>query len=198
MTGKWPVIPTIIAVAAISTMTALGIWQLQRKGQKEALLVQLASAATLPPIAYPTVPISGELPLYRKSSVMCLRITEWRTISGSNSKGEAGFAHLASCQTGGAEGPGTVVAAGWTKQLAKPDWKGGVINGVIAPDKKQLLRLVATDPVPGLKLLAKPSPDNIPNNHLLYAIQWFFFAAAAAVIFVLAVKKRRRETKATA
>ncbi len=198
MTVKWPVIPTIIAVAAILTMIALGVWQLQRKGQKEALLVQLASAGTLPPVAYPTVPISGELPLYRKSSVMCLRITKWRTISGSNSKGQAGFAHLASCQTGGAEGPGAVVAVGWTKQLVNPNWQGGVIKGIIAPDKIQLLRLVATDPVPELQLLEKPSPDNIPNNHLLYAIQWFFFAAAAAVIFVLAVKKRRRETIDTA
>jgi cytochrome oxidase assembly protein ShyY1 len=175
-------------------MIALGVWQLQRKAEKEALLARLSAAANLPATAYPAVPISGDLPLFRKSSVMCMRVTQWRTVSGSSEKGEAGFAHLASCQTGGAEGPGALVAAGWTKQLVKPEWKGGPIRGIIAPDKTQLLRLVATDPVPGLELLAKPSSDNIPNNHLLYAIQWFFFAAAAATIFLLAVRKKRRDS----
>ena len=193
MKAKWPVIPSIIAAIAVLTLIALGIWQIDRKAQKEVLLAQLASAATLPAIAYPAVPVKGALPLYRASSVMCIRVTEWQTISGSNNKGEAGFAHLAQCQTGGAEGPGAVVAAGWSKQLIKPDWKGGVIAGIIAPDKTRLLRLVATDPIPGLELLARPSPDNIPNNHLIYAIQWFFFAAAAAIIFLLAVRKRQRE-----
>ncbi len=194
MKAKWPIIPLILVTAAVLTMIALGIWQLQRKAEKETLLARLSSAANLPATSYPAVPIAGELPLFRKSSVVCLRVTEWRTVSGSNAKGEAGFAHLASCQTGGAEGPGAVVAAGWTKRLIKPDWQGGPIRGIIAPDKAHLLRLVATDPVPGLEMLAKPSSDNIPNNHLLYAIQWFFFAFAAALIFALALRKKRQET----
>ncbi len=193
MKYRWPVIPSILAAIAVLTLVALGVWQLERKAEKEAVLAQLASAINLPATAYPAVPISGELPLYRASSVMCIRVASWRTISGSNDKGEAGFAHLATCQTGGAEGPGAVVAIGWSKQLVKPQWKGGVVNGIIAPDNNSLLRLVATDAVARLQLLAKPSPDSIPNNHLLYAIQWFFFAAAAAIIFVLAVMKKRRE-----
>ncbi len=193
MKAKWPIIPLILVTAAVLTMMALGIWQLQRKSEKEALLARLSSAANMPAITFPAVPIAGDLPLFRKSSVVCLQVTDWRTVSGSNDKGEAGFAHLASCQTSGAEGPGAVVAAGWTKRLIKPDWQGGPIRGIIAPDKAQLVRLVATDPVPGLELLAKPSPDSIPNNHLLYAIQWFFFAFAAALIFALALRKMRRE-----
>lgn len=193
MTAKWPVMPSIIAAIAVLILISLGMWQLDRKVQKETLLAQLAQAANLPAITYPAVAIKDALPLYRASSVMCVRVTQWRTISGSNSQGEAGFAHLATCQTGGAEGPGAVVAAGWSKQLIKPQWNGGVIAGIIAPDTTQLLRLVATDPVPGLELLARPSPDTIPNNHLVYAIQWFFFAFAAAVIFILAVRKQQRE-----
>jgi surfeit locus 1 family protein len=194
MKAKLPIIPLILVTAAVLTMIALGIWQLQRKAEKEALLARLSSAANLPATAYPAIPIAGELPLFRQSSVVCLRVTQWRTVSGSSDKGEAGFAHLASCQTGGAERPGAVVAAGWTKRLVKPDWQGGPIRGIIAPDKAHLLRLVATDPVPGLQLLAKPSSGNIPNNHLLYAVQWFFFAAAAAAIFALALRKKQRET----
>jgi surfeit locus 1 family protein len=193
MKSRWPVVPSIIAAIAVLILVALGIWQLERKAEKEALLLQLESAANLPSIAYPSVPISGSLPLYRASSVMCIRVAGWRTISGSNALGEAGFAHLATCQTGGAEGPGAVVAIGWSKQLVKPQWKGGIVGGIIAPDNDNLIRLVATDSVPGLTLLARPSPDSIPNNHLVYAIQWFFFAAAAAIIFVLAVMKKRRE-----
>jgi surfeit locus 1 family protein len=193
MKRTWPVIPSIIASIAVLMLIGLGIWQLQRKGEKEALLEQLASASTMPAAAYPAVPVAGQLPLYRRSSVMCIRVLEWRSISGSNARGEAGFAHLATCQTGGAEGPGAVVAAGWTKQLIKPEWTGGLVRGIIAPDTARLIRLVATDGVPGLELLARPSPDTIPNNHLVYAIQWFFFAAAAAIIYVLAVRKKMRE-----
>jgi surfeit locus 1 family protein len=33
----------------------------------------------------------------------------------------------------------------------------------------------------------------VPNNHLLYAIQWFFFALAAAVIYVLALRRRTQQ-----
>ena len=37
----------------------------------------------------------------------------------------------------------------------------------------------------------RPAIETIPNNHLLYAFQWFFFAAAAVVIYVLALRGRR-------
>ncbi len=196
MKRSWFIISVIFAAAAVLTMIGLGIWQLQRKGEKEALLAKLASAANRPAVSFPAVPVTGELPLFRMSSVMCLRVLEWRTISGSNIKDEAGFAHLASCQTGGAEGPGALVAVGWSDRPDAPAWKGGLVKGIIAPDNVQLIRLVATDPVPGFGLLKKPSPDSIANNHLLYAVQWFFFAAAAAIIFTLAMRKKLRETKA--
>ena len=190
---NWPVIPTIIASAAILTMIALGIWQLQRKGEKEALLSIYENAAKQPSLAYPAVPDLANLPLFRQSGVQCIRVIGWRTISGTSQAGEAGFAHLAQCQTGGAEGPGAIVAIGWSKRPDPPAWRGGAINGIIAPNKPEPIKLVATDKVDGLELLAKPSPDSIPNNHLLYAIQWFIFAFAAAVIFVLAVRKKQSE-----
>ncbi len=193
MTLKWPVIPTILVIAAVVTMIGLGVWQLQRKEQKEAILARYAAANGLPAVAYPTVPVHDALPLFRKSSVVCIRVLEWRSVSGTNKSGESGLAHLATCQTGGAEGPGAVIAVGWSPRPQAPAWKGGIIEGMIAPDNKQLIKLVASTPVDGLELLATPSPDQIPNNHLLYAIQWFFFAAAAAVMFVLAVRKRQHE-----
>jgi cytochrome oxidase assembly protein ShyY1 len=168
----------------------LGIWQLQRKEQKEALLARYEAAVGLDLVAWPVVPDAKALPLFRKSSVMCIKVIGIQSVSGSNAAGKPGFAHVASCQTGGAEGPGAKVAIGWSARPQSPTWQGGAISGVIAPDNAQLMKLVATDKVDGLELLAKPSPEQIPNNHLLYAIQWFIFAAAAAINYVLALRKR--------
>ena len=188
--NRWPLVPTVIVALAVATMIGLGIWQLQRKGEKEALLARYDAAAGLDAVTWPVVPDKKALPLFRKSSLMCIKVVGWQSVSGTSSTGKPGFAHIASCQTGGAEGPGAKVAVGWTERPASPNWQGGAIDGIIAPDNAQLIRLVATDEVDGLQLLAKPSPAQIPNNHLLYAIQWFIFASAAAIIFVLALRKR--------
>lgn len=196
MNRRWPIFATIIALAAIATMIGLGFWQLQRKAEKDALLARFESAHNLPAVTYPAVPMKDDLPLYRPSAVNCIKVTGWRAVSGSNISGKAGYAHLANCQTGGAEGPGAVIALGWTQTHQSPAWKGGVVNGIIAPDKEHLIRLVASDAVDGLQLLAKPSPRNIPNNHLLYAIQWFIFAGAAAIIFMLAMRKKQKAENA--
>lgn len=189
---RWPLIPTILATLAVATMIGLGIWQLQRKSEKEALLTKYAAAEGLPSVAWPVVPDPRELPLYRLSAVQCMKVIAWRSVSGTSVDGQSGYAHLASCQTGGAEGPGATVAVGWSNNHENPKWTGGLVEGVIAPEKAQLIRLVASKPVAGLARLAPPSPDQIPNNHLLYAIQWFIFATAAAIIYVLAVRKRRQ------
>ena len=37
-TRRWPLIPTILVLAAVAVMIALGVWQLQRKSEKEALI----------------------------------------------------------------------------------------------------------------------------------------------------------------
>jgi surfeit locus 1 family protein len=171
-------------------MIALGIWQLQRKAQKDALIDQYAKAATLPAIAYPSVPVKAGAPLFRASSVMCIQVVEWQAVAGTNVSGKSGFAHLARCQTGGAEGPGAVIALGWSNRPQNPDWHGGAISGIIAPDNKAVIRLVANSGVKGLERLVPPSIDAIPNNHFLYAIQWFFFASAAGIIYLLAARRR--------
>jgi surfeit locus 1 family protein len=191
MSMRWPIIPTVIVAAAVATMIGLGVWQLQRKAVKEALIETYAGAADLPAMAWPAVPLPKELPLYRKSSLMCVKVTRWESVSGKNAAGKAGFAHVAHCQTGGAEGPGAKVAVGWSARPEDPKWTGGEVSGIIAPDGESLIRLVASEAPEGLEKLAPPSTDSVPNNHLLYAVQWFFFAAAAAVIYVLALRRRQ-------
>lgn len=187
---KWPVLPTILVSAAVATMIGLGIWQLQRKEQKELLLARYEAAADLDPVTWPAVPDKANLPLFRKSTLMCIKVVRIESVSGSNREGKSGFAHIASCSTGGAEGPGAKVAIGWSERPESPKWAGGLVNGIVAPDNVQLIKLVVTDKVESLDQLSLPSPQEIPNNHLLYAIQWFIFATAAAVIYVLALRKR--------
>ncbi len=193
MIRKWPLIPTILVAAAIATMIGLGFWQLQRRQEKLALLHTLGAARNQPPIAWPTAPFGGPLPLYRSATGHCLSVTGFRTAAGQDRDGDPGFLVIADCRVG-AEGPGMAVELGWSKNPnAGHDYKGGLVSGVIAPDSTSRMRLVAAAPGPGLMASAVPSPDTISNNHLSYAVQWFTFAAAAALIYVLALKRRERD-----
>lgn len=189
---KLPVLVTLIVVAAVATMVGLGIWQLQRAEWKNDLLETYAAARELPAIAYPAVPVEADAPYFRKSSVHCLEVVGWRSTSGRSASGQAGWAHIASCKTGGGEGPGAQIVAGWSETPDNPDWNGGVVDGVIAPDSRSIIRLVASEPVAGLAKSQEPSLDDVPNNHMAYAIQWFLFAGIALVIYGLALRQRSR------
>ena len=191
---RFPLVPTIIVAAAVAAMIGLGVWQLQRKGEKEALIAQYRAAATLPPVAFPSVPHKDDNLLYRRATGLCLQPMSWRAVAGRNVLGETGWSHIAACRTGGLEGPGMQVDMGWSKSSDSPTgWKGGPVSGIIAPDRHHEIRLVSSEPAPGLLATAPPSPEALPNNHLMYAIQWFFFALTAGVIYVLALRKRQTD-----
>ncbi|MEM8694928.1 MAG: SURF1 family protein [Pseudomonadota bacterium] len=186
-----PIVPTILVLAAVATMIALGIWQLQRKAEKEALLETYAEASTLPPIAWPETPDTGLL--YRRATGFCVEPMDWRATAGTNREGEVGWQHIAACRTGGGEGAGMQTVMGWSRSPESPDdWAGGAVEGIITLDPEFGIRLVSETAAPGLQPVARPSAEDIPNNHLLYAIQWFFFAAAAGVIYLLALRRRLR------
>jgi surfeit locus 1 family protein len=189
---KLPVIPTLIVALAVATMIGLGIWQLRRADEKKAQIARFEAASGLPPVSWPVVPPKDDALLYRRATGYCLSVTGWRAVAGRNQADEAGWAHIAACRTG-MEGPGMQADMGWSKQSDAPAWKGGPVEGVIVPDRLFRLRLVAATPAPGLQASAAPSPRDLPDNHLLYAFQWFFFAATAAIIYVLALRRRRRE-----
>ena len=194
MTPRVPLVPTIIVAAAVALMIGLGVWQLQRAKWKEGLLAQYAQAQKLPPIAWPTVPLkSDQLPLFRHATGVCLRPVAKHAMAGENLLGEPGYVQVVDCATG-AEGPGMSVEVGWSKNPnAKFSWSGGPVSGVIAPDRRMGMRLVAASAPPGLEPSAPPSTDTIPNNHRSYAVQWFSFAAIALIIYGLALRRRSRE-----
>ena len=142
------------------------------------------------------IPIKEPLPLFRHATGNCLQVVGFRSSAGQNQQGEPGFLIIADCRTG-AEGPGLSVELGWSKNPnAGRDFRGGLVSGIIAPDRLSRMRLVAATPGPGLAASAPPSPATIPNNHLSYAIQWFLFAAIALVIYVLALRQRERKAAA--
>ena len=124
-----PVIVSLIVAAAIGTMIYLGIWQLQRADWKEGLLATYEAAADMPAITYPAVPDSNEPPYFRKSSVNCLEVIDWRSTSGRSEKGQSGWAHIATCKTG-SEGPGAQIVAGWSTKPEDPVWDGGLGHAV--------------------------------------------------------------------
>ena len=191
MIRRLPIIPTIVVLAAVAVMIGLGIWQLQRARWKEGLIHRYAEAERLPPITFPTEPLrDNQLPLFRNATGVCLRVVGQRAVAGENRGGEPGYAHIVDCATG-AEGPGMSVEVGWSKDPnAKVNWTGGPVSGVIGPDSRTRMRLVAAGAPPGLEPSAPPSLATIPNNHRSYALQWFAFAAIALVIYGLAVAAR--------
>lgn len=203
---RWPLIPTIVVVIAVVVMIALGVWQLQRKGEKETLVaLYQRNMAMSSLVTYPELPPVADALLFRKSSVVCLEPVRWDPRSGTDQKGKSGFRMIADCRTG-AEGPGVLVDVGISDDFTPPKWTGGIVQGTIVPGPDQptvmeraagkaspaRAMLIADTPAAGLRPSAVPSADNTPNNHLAYAVQWFLFAAAALLIYFLAVRRRLR------
>ena len=187
---RLPLVPTLIVAAAIALMIGLGIWQLQRAQWKAHLLDRYHANAALPAVAFPAVPVPDDAMLYRRAQGFCLEVTAWSARSGRNRAGEAGWRHVAQCRTG-AEGPGMAVDLGWSRNSDAPKrYGGGKGGGVIAPDRGHVYMLVADVPAPGLAPSAAPSPGEIPNNHLSYAVQWFLFAGVALLIYLLALRQK--------
>lgn len=203
---RLPLLPTLLVAIACATMIALGVWQLGRKAEKEALIARYAANRTLSSeIAFPELGPVPDSALFRRSRAICLEVVGWRVTGGRSVKGKGGFRYIAECRTG-SEGPGLLVDMGvGSDPAAKPGWGGGVVGGVIGlePDTSSVVdhmlrrasppraMLVADQAAPGLVASEPPSPDDVPNNHLAYAVQWFLFAAIAALIYALALRRRK-------
>jgi len=200
---KLPVIPTLIVALAVATMIGLGIWQLDRRSEKEAAIARYAGNRSLPVMAFPRPPV-GDEHLFRRASAMCLEVVGWTEQAGRAENGAKGWRHIADCRTG-VEALTTKFDMGVsTAPGVTPVWKGGEVTGSItqAPDPTPLLAslfgkrpprplmLVSETPAPGLAESARPDPSSVPNNHLAYAVQWFLFALAAVVIYLLALRWR--------
>ena len=185
-----PIVPTIIVLAAVATMIALGIWQLGRADEKATLIAHYeAVSADGGRVDWPTNAQQAAERLYRLALVECVEVLSRRTAAANSAEGQRGLAQIASCRL--ADGSEADIALGFTRDPVEGDWPGGEIQGIIAPGP----RLVAMPPVAGLQPLAAPDPRDLPNNHMAYAGQWFFFALTALVIYFLAIRKKLAERR---
>ena len=198
MTKRFPILATLLVLASVALMVGLGVWQLQRAKWKEGILSQYAAAERMPPIAFPTTPLrNDQLPLFRYATGNCLRPIADRAVAGENKAGETGYVQILACATG-AEGPGMSVEIGWSRDPnVHVDWKGGIVSGMIVPDRQSRMRLVAATAPPGLQPSKVPDVDSIspitPGVHRGYAATWFSLAVVALVIYGLALRKRLKE-----
>ncbi|MDQ0248264.1 cytochrome oxidase assembly protein ShyY1 [Sphingomonas kyeonggiensis] len=204
MMPRFPLIPTILVALAVAAMIGLGVWQLERRGEKLAALQQYAANFDKPEMAFPRLPV-GDQYLFRRATAYCLQVVGWQSQGGRSIKGGNGYRHLAQCRTG-AEGAVLLIDMGVAPDPKfQPVWKGGKATGTIthAPDHRPLLAglfdsepkhlmLISESAAPGLEPTARPDLSSVPNNHLAYAVQWFLFAAVASVIYLLALKWRQK------
>ncbi len=192
MIRRLPIGATIIVLCAVAIMVALGVWQLQRAQWKADLLERYISSVTMSSdVAWPQTLQEVERALYRHAAVTCERVLAHDARSGRSAAGEAGWAHVARCELGDA-GEADVVL-GWSQQSDPVVWTGGAVAGFIGPGMDGEARLIASPPLAGLEANAPPNPEDIPNNHIAYAVQWFFFALTALGVYALALRKRIRE-----
>jgi surfeit locus 1 family protein len=197
---RLPLIPTLIVAAAVALLVRLGVWQLNQAERKQALLARYAAAEKMPPVTWPTVPLrDGQLPLFRHATGVCLRVVGQTVHGGENQSGEPGYVHILDCATG-AEGPGMSVEVGWAKNPnVHVQWPGGLVSGIIVPDRRTRMRLVAASAPAGLEPSKTPDVSTVspitPPIHRGYAATWFALALIALIIYGLAVRKRLTDTK---
>lgn len=203
---RLPVIPTILVALACVAMIALGVWQLQRSQEKAELKTLYARNAAMSSIvAFPVHdPIRKEL-LFRKATAYCLRIVSVDIRAGEDVQGKRGYRQIAQCATG-VEGPGFAVDLGVSDGFEPiKDAPGGEIQGTIVPgiSSASLFQrmigqappvpplLIADKAAPGLRASKAPTAEDMPDNHIAYAVQWFVFAGLAALIYILALRRRK-------
>ncbi|VVT11913.1 SURF1 family protein [Erythrobacter sp. EC-HK427] len=192
-----PVLPTIVVLAAVATMIALGVWQLGRADEKNALVARYEAAiADTELVTFPVASQSAaESVLYRQSRIDCAFSSQPRSVAGRSESGRSGYVHIFLC--GINNGPPSAdrtayVQIGWSESPNAPAWQGGEVRGRIAPNREGFAKLVADPPLAGLEPSAQPDPNDIPNNHLAYAGQWFLFALTALLIYGFALRSKLR------
>jgi surfeit locus 1 family protein len=199
---RLPLIPTLVVALAVAAMVALGIWQIQRAQWKERLLADYAAAAAMPAVDLdPLLDGRTRLPplSFRRALVSCHADDQEPDIRAGRSAADVpGQAYYLPCRPGAAGLAGRIrVNAGWAsrpnavRRLSLEGLVAGRLGVVEADGPITLTAATAAAP-----LAASQGPDiaSIPNNHRLYALQWFFFAAAALVIYALALRRRNRGT----
>ncbi|MGN7158264.1 SURF1 family protein [Sphingomonas sp. SAFR-052] len=200
---RLPILPTLIVLLAVAAMVALGLWQLQRRAEKAALIAHARANLDRPVQPLPAR-ITDDL-LFARVTAACAQVGDWTMGAGRAVDGSSGYRHIAACRSPDGQ-PFRVDMGVAIDPKLRPVWSGGAVAGTLsqAPGGPTLLdrmtghvtppapMIVSDAPAPGLEPSRRPDPASLPDNHLAYAIQWFAFALAAVIIYLLALRRRSR------
>ena len=200
-----PWFPTLLTFVMLTVLIGLGIWQLQRRTWKHDLIAQLEAAQTQPllePVDYFKAMTGDASVQYRRAELPCSpgTVLPYDLKGGSSATGTSGYLVLVSCRPN-RQPPDIVAVAGWTKRpdaARVPLLVDTVFTGIIierpygdAPGRPQFM-LIPDTAVPPLAPSRMPTPQDLPDNHLSYAGQWFGLAVVLAVIYGLWLRRRLR------
>jgi cytochrome oxidase assembly protein ShyY1 len=181
-----PILATLVVVAAVATMIALGIWQLRRAQWKEDLLAQYSAAASMPAVDLDPL-LDGRTTLpplsFRRALVSCeARDAEADIHAGRDLHDRVGQVYVIPCRPGASGLAGRIrVNMGWAERPDAPRRLSlhGIAAGrlsVVGEDGP--IMLTAATAAPPLVPSQPPAIDSIP----------------ALVIYVLALRRRNRRT----
>ena len=200
---RLPLLPTLMTFVMLTVLISLGIWQLQRREWKHALIAQLEAAQSQPLLAprdYYQAMIGEKSVQYRRAELPCSpgTVLPYDLKGGSSLTGTSGYLVLVSCRPN-RKAPDIVAVAGWTQRpdaAAVPVTVDTVFRGLIierpygrTPGRPQFM-LIPDTAVPPLQRSRLPSPQDLPDNHLSYAGQWFGLAVVLAAIYGLWLRRR--------
>lgn len=195
---RLPILATLVVAAAVAVMIGLGVWQLQRAAWKDRLLAELEAIQSLPPLDLDQALAASEAPAlaFRRARITCsAREATASPRAGRNRRGVTGYSYFIPCRPGAEGLAGRIqINAGWSQQpnsLLRLNADEIVAGRIGTAEQEGPIILTADAAIGPLEPSAAPSVDQIPNNHLAYAFQWFFFAGTAALIFLLALRRRR-------
>lgn len=204
---RLPLAATLLTLVAVPCLIALGIWQLERREWKHALIARLEAASTMPPVSahdFYRAMIGEEDLQYRRAEIDCRpgRVAPYDIKGGTSADEQGGFLILVDCNDPVRHRkPDLVVVAGWT---IRPDavktldldtsFAGTLIEHPYgnAPGRPQFM-LIPTTAVPPLQPSRIPVPGDLPDNHMSYALQWFSFAITLLVIYTIYVRRWRAD-----
>lgn len=205
MTRRIPLLPTLATFVMLTVLISLGLWQLDRRAWKAGLIATLNAAQTLP-LLEPTdfrQAMDGEKSVqYRRAEIICGpgKVLPYDLKGGSSQSGKSGYLVLVACDRV-TRPPDIVVVAGWSSRadaMRVPVVVDTVLRGTIiehpygkAPARPQFM-LIPDSAVPPLEPSRMPTPQDLPDNHLSYAGQWFGLALVLVVIYGLWLRKRLR------
>ncbi len=197
------IFPTLMTIAMLIVLIALGVWQLQRMAWKETMLNNLGR-----PILVLNAPakITADMEL-RRVQISCPEISYADVSLRDYNSFTPQYRSFSKCT-----GAGGIVVVDHGVSVPKRAALGSAHRQFVGtvrawPPESWALRVAGAKRikqddfgVPGsmspffVKAGPPPKGANIANNHFAYAVQWFAFASVLMVIYGLFARKLWRDS----